>query len=316
MRRVVLFGGLVIIVVGGFFSTENVSAESDYAEIVPFMEILGDPAHQSIEAFAIFDDFYYVGMHWVAAYVLDTGDGLVVIDALYDDWVEHVVRGIEKMGLDPKDIKYVLCTHGHFDHAGGAKVLQDRYGAKVLMTAEDIELVKETQGDPVLHFEMADYDVAEDRDVIELGNKRITLYKTPGHTWGTMSIKYQVTDGEQRYTAMTLGGVGRNFSGVAQTEAYIKSYQRLIEMQDDIHVSMPSHAFMTELFAQRNLLLRRQARDVHPFVNPDAYKASLASFLAQAKDKLVQEQRGAAMSPVETLKKLLAPLVEKYQNQK
>lgn len=248
------------------------AAEPDFDELAPLMAPLNDPKYQTVPAFRVFDDLYYVGMHWVAAYVLVTTEGLVVIDALYGDWVEHVVRGIEQVGLDPNDIKYVLCTHGHFDHAGGAKFLQDRYGAKVVITAEDVELAKASQGHPTLHFDLAEYEIAEDGDVITLGDKQITLYKTPGHTWGAMSMKYEVRDGDQRHSVMTLGGVGLNFSGVEQTQAYIKSYRRLIEMQDGIEVSLPNHAFMAGIFERRDRLAQRTPGDPHPFVDAPGYR--------------------------------------------
>ena len=94
--------------------------------------------------FKIFDNLYYVGIDWVAAYVLETSEGLILIDSLYGKWINPMLANIAKLGLDPNDIKYVLVTHGHFDHHGGAAVVQQRYGAKVVMT-EDDWLLAETE---------------------------------------------------------------------------------------------------------------------------------------------------------------------------
>ena len=308
MRRLLLLAGFV-------YAMSSTAAEPDYAELDALMAPLNDPKYQSIAAFQIFEDLYYVGMHWVAAYVLVTSEGLIVIDALYEDWVEHIVRGIEQVGLDPNDIKYVLCTHGHFDHAGGAKVLQERYGAKVVMTAEDVELAKASQGHPTLHFEMADYEIAEDGDVIALGDKRVTLSKTPGHTWGAMSMQFQVHDGDEGYTVMTLGGVGLNFSGVKQTETYIASYKRLISIQDEIDVGLSNHPFMTGLFERRDQLAERKDGEPHPFVDADVYQAQLAQLLVNAEKKLALERAGNAPGTVETLKKMFGALTEEYEKQ-
>ncbi len=74
-----------------------------------------------MEPFQIFDNLYYVGIDWVSACVLETTDGLILIDSLYGKWINPMLANIAKLGLDPADIKYVLVTHGHFDHHGGAK---------------------------------------------------------------------------------------------------------------------------------------------------------------------------------------------------
>jgi len=85
-------------------------------------------------------------------------------------------------------------------------------------------------------------------------------------------------------------------------------------MQDDIQVSMPNHAFMAGIFERRGALEQRKPGELHPFVDPDGYKASLALFLTKAQEKLVREQRGDAADPVATLIKLLTPLVESYRS--
>ena len=74
--------------------------------------------------------------------------------------------------------------------------------------------------------------VAKDGDTITLGDNTFELFNTPGHTTGVLSIRYTVREGDNEYTAMTLGGVGLNFSGVARTETYIKSYERLQSIQE------------------------------------------------------------------------------------
>ena len=250
-----------------------------------------DPSIQAVAPFRIFDNLSYVGIEWVAAYVLETSAGLIVIDSLYGKWVDHLIDGVRELGLNPADIRYVLVTHGHFDHAGGAAILQQRYGAKVVMTAEDWKLSARPAGNPRFAFPQTVQDiVAQDGDVIELGDTRITLLKTPGHTPGVLSFRYSVIDGSDTYQAITLGGVGLNFSGVARTEAYITSYERLIRQQNGITVSLPNHAFMADVFERGLALRKRLVGDSHPFVDGDSYRESLRSFLAAAREKLIAEK--------------------------
>ncbi|MEC7975271.1 MAG: pectin acetylesterase-family hydrolase [Pseudomonadota bacterium] len=266
-----------------------------------------DPKQQYVQPFQIFDNVYYVGIDWVAAYLIDTGDGLVLIDSLYGKWINVLERNIRQLGFDPADIKYLINTHGHFDHAGGSAHFQKNYGTKVVMTEQDWQIAMAEPDSPLFYIPTPRRDiVAKDGDEISLGDNTFTLYNTPGHTTGVLSVRYQVHDGDDRHTALTLGGVGLNFSGVARTETYIDSYQRLQSMQDDIQVSLPNHQSMGRVFQRRDALPHRANGDPHPFVDAAGYQADLATFVANAQRKLEQEQRGTAADPTQALRKALA----------
>ncbi len=265
-----------------------------------------DPEQQYVEPFQIFDNLYFVGIDWVAAYVLKTSDGLILIDTLYGKWVNQLVRNMRKLGLDPADVKYVIATHGHFDHAGGNSYFQNVYGAKIVMSEEDWALAEAKPDLAAFYMPIPKRDIiAADGDVIELGDTRVELFKTPGHTEGVLSLRYQVHDGENTYTAMTLGGVGLNFSGVARTESYLTSYRRLQSMQEGVSVSVPNHAAMGGVLARGARLAQRQPGQPHPFVDPDGYKKALATFIANAEEKLLAEKSGTAKDPLAELSKVL-----------
>ena len=266
-----------------------------------------DEDRQGVKPFRIFDNVYYVGIDWVSAYVLKTSEGLILIDALYGKWVQRLVYNMRQLGLDPNDVKYVLVTHGHFDHAGGAAFFQDRFGAQVVMAEEDWILVEQDAEHPFFAMQKPKRDiVAKDGDVIELGDTRVELYNTPGHTTGVLTMKYDVKDGEDTYTAVTLGGVGLNFTGVERTEIYIKSYERLQSMQEGVSVSLPNHAAMADVFNRAAQLKDRAAGDPHAFVDTAAYAQGLIKFLANAQEKLVAEKAGTAKDPLEELTRVLA----------
>ena len=266
-----------------------------------------DQAQQYVKPFKIFDNLYYVGIDWVAAYVLDTGDGLILIDSLYGKWTRQLVNNMRQLGLDPANVKYVINTHGHFDHAGGTRMFQSLYGARAVMSAEDWALAAEAPAHPAFYMPVPEQDiVAADGDVIELGDARVEMFKTPGHTTGVLSLVYDVRDGDNTYKAITLGGVGLNFSGVERTRMYLDSYARLVSMADDISVSVPNHAAMGGVFERAALLEQRQPGQPHPFVDPAGYKTALATFVANAEAKLIAEQAGTARDPLEELTDVLA----------
>jgi metallo-beta-lactamase class B len=233
-----------------------------------------DRRSQYVEPFQIFDNVYYVGIDWVAAYLIETGDGLILIDSLYGSWLPVLLNNIRELGFDPADVKYLINTHGHFDHAGGSALFQKVYGSRVVMTAEDWQVAQAKPELAAFYMPTPRVDmVAEDGDTISLGDNTITLYKTPGHTEGVLSLGYTGKDGDDTHSILTLGGVGLNFSGIERTETYLDSYRRLQSMQDSFSVSLPNHQSMGRVFDRRDLLAQRQAGQAHPFVDKPGLKS-------------------------------------------
>ena len=266
-----------------------------------------DRRSQYVEPFQIFDNVYYVGIDWVAAYLIETGDGLILIDSLYGSWLPVLLNNIRELGFDPADVKYLINTHGHFDHAGGSALFQKVYGSRVVMTAEDWQVAQAKPELAAFYMPTPRVDmVAEDGDTISLGDNTITLYKTPGHTEGVLSLGYTGKDGDDTHSILTLGGVGLNFSGIERTETYLDSYRRLQSMQDSFSVSLPNHQSMGRVFDRRDLLAQRQAGQAHPFVDKPGLNRDLASFIAAAESKLELERAGNAPDPLAALQQAIS----------
>lgn len=266
-----------------------------------------DRSSQYVEPFQIFDNVYYVGIDWVAAYLIETGDGLILIDSLYGSWLPVLLNNIRELGFDPADVKYLINTHGHFDHAGGSALFQKVYGSRVVMTAEDWQVAQAKPELAAFYMPTPRVDmVAEDGDTISLGDNTITLYKTPGHTEGVLSLGYTGKDGDDTHSILTLGGVGLNFSGIERTETYLDSYRRLQSMQDSFSVSLPNHQSMGRVFDRRDLLAQRQAGQAHPFVDKPGLSRDLASFIAAAESKLELEKAGNAPDPLAALQQAIS----------
>ena len=170
------------------------------------------PDAPAIEPFAAFDNLYYVGMYAWGTFILDTGEGLILFDALTNERQvqEILLPGMAELGLDPEDLKYLVVTHGHVDHYGGAPYLKQEYGVPILMSEADWEYLPHEISLP--YFVRANYppvvqperdQVVQDGEVLKLGNASVTFVITPGHTPGTLSTILTVKDrGEPRTVAM------------------------------------------------------------------------------------------------------------------
>lgn len=91
----------------------------------------------------VFDNLYFLGQSEYSVWAVTTSEGIILVDTIFDYSVEaEVVDGMKKLGLDPTQIKYAIVSHGHADHSGGAKFLQDRFGTKIVLSAQDWDLLE------------------------------------------------------------------------------------------------------------------------------------------------------------------------------
>lgn len=260
---------------------------------------LNTPDAQKVEPWAPFDNVDYVGICWVSAWLVHTDDGIVLIDTLYGPFTKQLVENIKSVGVDMADIKYVLITHGHFDHAGGAAALKPMLpNARFAMTQGGWDEAKESAdaSEGRRKWEMVEQDmVLADGDTIEVGSTTFRVYETPGHTWGTASFSYDVTDGDDTFRAITIGGLGLNaIDGPTQVEAYIESVDRVRDLVDEagenVRVHLTTHGFSNMMEEDRLKLAERKAGEPNVFVNPDGILAQVAALRERAAARLEIEK--------------------------
>ncbi len=220
----------------------------------------------------VFDNLYFVGGKVHSAWALTTRDGIILIDTIYPyNSEELIIGGMRKLGLDPKNIKYVLVSHAHGDHIGGAEMLQTRYGVQVVMGGPDWDWVAKY---PNRYKTMAPKrDIAAtDGMKITLGDTTVTIWLTPGHTPGTLSYTFTVLDRGRPVNVAYSGGTAFNFVNNAPDPG-IKNFQTYIDSQKHMAakaastgatVLLSNHSEFDNAF-NKNRMLAGRGDGPHPY---------------------------------------------------
>ena len=173
------------------------------------------PEKYALEPFRIFGNLYYVGDRQVCCHLVDTGDGLILIDTGYAHTMHLLIRNIRALGFKPEDIKIIIHSHGHFDHFGASCRLKTLYNCKIYMGRGDVERLKINPSAALMEYSPEPYgpipetDVAiEDGDIISLGNTHIRCVSAPGHSEGVMAFFFDAYDGDEKKQVGYWGGVG------------------------------------------------------------------------------------------------------------
>ena len=261
--------------------------------------------NRPVEPFRIVGNVYYVGAHEVAAYLIATGEGHVILDSGFEATVPRILASVEKLGFRPADVKLLINSHAHYDHCGGMATLRERTGARLLMSAADAELAaRGGKGDP--HFGdgfayrpfTADRQVA-DGEVVELGGSRLTAQLTPGHTRGCTTWTLRVEERGEPLDVVFLCSVtapGYRLIGNAAhpgiVEDYRTSFRRLLALPADVFLA--NHGSFFDLLGKRELLARNPV--ANPFVDREALRNHVERQRAAFEEKLAA-QEAEARSP-------------------
>ncbi|MGV3729255.1 MAG: subclass B3 metallo-beta-lactamase [Sphingopyxis sp.] len=202
----------------------------------------------------IADNTYLVGFAGLSVALIDTGDGLVLVDGALPQAAPPILANVRKLGFDPKDIKFILSTESHFDHAGGIAALARDTGATVVASvrgAEGLRTGRHAADDPQFAYggrwpAVANVRAMKDGEVLRLGKTAITAVATPGHTMGSMSWTWQACESsgckavvfaaslnpfsadDYRYTASASAPIVAGFA---------QSYRRMDALACDILIS-------------------------------------------------------------------------------
>lgn len=253
--------------------------------------VLHSPWEYEQKPFRITDDLWYVGDKSVAAHIKDTGEGLILFDTCYPQTAYLLFEAIRDAGFDPRDIKYILHTHMHYDHIGATRMMVEKFGCRTFVGKGDADFLT-TKSELIWHREIGmEYKeyftpdvLLEDGDTVKLGNTEIRCITAPGHTPGTMCYVFETEYNGRKYTAGLHGGMGLNTlsSGymyerglTGWREAYRATLDKLYDLNIDI--TLGAHPIFNGAFEKN----AARTESFNPFIDPEEWQ----TMLLDAKEK-------------------------------
>jgi metallo-beta-lactamase class B len=249
--------------------------------------------HRGIPGFRIAGNLYYVGTADLAAYLIATPQGNILINGNFKEDVPALRKSIEGLGFKYADTKIILISHAHGDHDEGVGLIKSDTDAKLMVMDADVADVENTApGRPGARVDR----VLHDRDTVELGGARLTARLTPGHTPGCTTWTIQVADGGRTLNAVIIGSPNvnagyilvnnRNYPQIAGD--YVRTFALLKTLPVDLFLG--AHG---AYFNLKDKLPKMTAGGSNVFVDPAGYKAYVAE-REQAFEKELAKQTADA----------------------
>jgi len=238
--------------------------------------------NQPVPPFHAIGNIYYVGASDITSFLIVTPAGDFLLDGGFADTAPQIERNIQTLGFKLTDVKILLNSHGHLDHAGGLAELKAKTGAKLLLMAGDAEVIA-TGGDGRFPAVKAD-QVIHDGEKVSLGGVTMTAHLTPGHTRGCTTWTTAVQDAGTNYNVVFVGsasvlpnyrlidrpGKPATYSGIQAD--YEKTFRVLNSLPCDVFFG--AHGSFFSLTAKREAMAKNPAQN--PFIDPDGYHAYVA----------------------------------------
>ena len=235
--------------------------------------------------FKVIENVYFVGNTWVSVYLIDTPEGLILIDCAYEENLYLLIDSIRGLGFDPKDIRHLLISHGHFDHCGAARQLQEMSNCEIWINEKDAYFFTERRDliafeDRVPEFRI-DHYYDSDQSIC-FGGMTIWPVPCPGHTPGTTSFYFEVEHEGRKLTVAMHGGLGTNTLSKEDllTNGWPLSFQQgyldmLRQMKRrSVDVLIPSHAGHAKTYPFFDIAAQDDGTG-NGFIRPNAWREML-----------------------------------------
>ncbi len=282
MRRIKTLMGALAAMAAGALSF----APAGGADLDPHFAAMNQP----LAPFKIADNLYYVGASDVTSYLIVTPHGkMILIDGGFEQTAPQILANIRTLGFDPKNIRILLNSHAHLDHAGGLAALKAATGAKFLASAQDAPVL-EAGGANDFSLKNALFPpikpdrTLHDGEKVALDGVTLTAHVTAGHTKGCTTWTMPVTMDGKRENALFLCSLSvlsqfrliGNPAYPTQAADFEKSFATLKTLKCDVFLA--SHGMFFDMLGKRTKLLA--GAKPNPFIDPQGCR----DFFAKAQD--------------------------------
>lgn len=257
--------------------------------------------NKPLEPFHIIGNIYYVGASDIGSYLIVTPAGDILLDGGFVETAPMIESNIQKLGFKISDVKYILSSHEHLDHAGGISELRRATGAKFVALEQEVPGLTEGKSFPAAKPDQ----VIHDGDTVKIGAAVMTAHSTPGHTRGCTTWSMVTEDGGRIYRVVFIGsasvlstyklidkpGAPATYPGIEQD--YEKTFRVLRSLPCDVFLA--SHGQFYSMLEKRGVMEKKPAQN--PFIDPWGYQEYILTAEAVFQKEVAAERNPAAAAP-------------------
>lgn len=244
------------------------------------------------DPFHVIGNIHYVGASGVSSYLITTPAGAILLDGGLAETAPLITKSIAELGFRVQDVKLLLNSHAHYDHAGGLAALKKASGAKLVASAADAKILRAgARLQPAVSVDR----VLNDGEDVELGGTRLTAHVTPGHTPGCTTWTMTTTDAGKAYSVVfycsttVVDRLLDNSSYPSIVTDYERTFPALRALTADVFLA--PHPMQFQMAAKR---ARMSAGAPNPFVDPTELRRHVDRSEQQFRDALAREKQDAA----------------------
>jgi len=255
--------------------------------------------NQPFPPFRIIGNIYYVGANEITSFLITTPKGHILLDGGFAETAPQIEANIRKLGFKLEDVKVLLNTHAHIDHAGGLAELKRATKAIVMASAADAPMLAAGGhgdfffGDRLAFPPVVVDGIVRDGGVVSLGGMNLTAHVTPGHTRGCTTWTMNVQDADKLYSVVficsvtvLLGSHLVNNAAYPQiAEDFARTFHTLTSLPCDVFLG--SHGSFFDLEEKRKA--QRLGAETNPFIDPGGYREAVKRWQERFETELARQ---------------------------